>query len=270
MTDDNSKSSMLLPLVVQLGFAGSRRWFDSSQHSDIDAARFEKEIENWLTKRLTKLREDLGLEPRHFFCGISALAIGGDTVFCKACQCNKTPLRIFLPQTRDEFVSASTKESGPDFPSQLQKDEVTALLDSPGVIQERLVSDFVFLSIHVVSWGFDADGASILGVTGIAVFEKIFRPLFREFFGSILTARLAPRGKAQSARLKKMRFVRIGIATAKGRMKHRRRRPLRFTFLRTSWRGDGAYPDQLWTELPGRTVFPASFRATDEMQRCDI
>jgi hypothetical protein len=140
MNDDKTTNAAPLPLVVQLGFAGSRELLDESQHAGIDVASFEAEVETWLAARIRQLRTDLALEDHHFFCGVSALAIGGDMVFCKACQANGVPVRIFLPQTRDEFLNA-VGSNGPDFSLESQKDEALRLLNGSNVIQEWLVSN---------------------------------------------------------------------------------------------------------------------------------
>jgi FtsH-binding integral membrane protein len=139
MADERKPNPMPLPLVVQLGFAGSRRLLDAKQYPSVDPVRFEAKIETWLVERLHKLRQEIGLDAQHFFCGISSIAMGADSIFCKACRMNKIPMRVFLPQTRDEFLDAVGSE-GPDFPSPY-KEEALGLLNSEHVIQERLVSD---------------------------------------------------------------------------------------------------------------------------------
>jgi hypothetical protein len=129
-----------LPLVVQLGFAGSRQLLDvENGGTPADPADFETKIQQWMGPRLKQLHADLGLQPRHFFCGVSAIAVGADTVFARTCQASGIPLRVFLPQTRDEFLHANGS-SGPDF-NDSQRAEALRLLDTPHVIQERLVSD---------------------------------------------------------------------------------------------------------------------------------
>jgi hypothetical protein len=135
----SSQSSDALPLFVHLGFAGARRLLKVEEHPDVDAAAFEAEVEKWLVQRLQSLRDDLRLRPHHYLCGVSALAAGADTIFARACQTLDIPLRVFLPQTRNEFLHARGTRS-PDFTDQ-QREEANRLLDAPHVIQERLVSD---------------------------------------------------------------------------------------------------------------------------------
>jgi hypothetical protein len=139
MSDDRSIPTIPLPLVIQVGFAGSRRLIDLKTHPGINVVDFEERVKVWLADRLRQLRIDLGLEEGHFFCGISAIAVGGDTVFTKACLISGISQRVFLPQTRDEFLNAAGS-SEPDFTAD-QKREAAGLLESPHVIQERLVSD---------------------------------------------------------------------------------------------------------------------------------
>src|SRR4051812_19748846 len=115
----------VLPLVVQVGFAGSRVLVDVREHPGVDVCRFEGEGEEWLGGRvggveggggggLGALKGGLGLGEEHFFCGISAMAIGGDMVFSRACRRKGIVQRVFLPQTRDEFFKAGGS-SGTDF-----------------------------------------------------------------------------------------------------------------------------------------------------------
>lgn len=128
MSHANS-SKAEFPLVVQVGFAGSRKI----------PAEFEAEIRKQLAEVLAGLRSSLNLKPWHFLCGISQLAIGADTLFTQVCQFSGIPQRIFLPQHRDEFLNAIGSE-GPDF-SETQKQSALTLLNSPHIIQERVVSD---------------------------------------------------------------------------------------------------------------------------------
>jgi len=125
----STKPQFEFPLVVQVGFAGTRRL----------PAGLEEQIQVQVAEQIEGLCKSLNLKPRHFLCGISQLAIGADTVFTRVCQSLQIPQRIFLPQHRDEFLNA-VGTSGPDFdPS--QKDAARTLFNSPHVIQERVVSD---------------------------------------------------------------------------------------------------------------------------------
>lgn len=129
-----------LPLVVQLGFAGSRALFKSAKGPVADASKFDAEIENWLANRITRLRSELGLEPRHFFCGISQVAIGADTIFCKACRSLNISQRVFLPQHRDEYLRAAGSDGTPDF-SPDEQAVAREILDGPNVIQQHVASE---------------------------------------------------------------------------------------------------------------------------------
>jgi hypothetical protein len=128
-TSQASSPNAEFPLVVQVGFAGTRKI----------PAELDEEIRKQLATEITNLRHTLGLAPRHFLCGISQLAIGADTLFTLACQSAGIPQRIFLPQHRDEFLNA-IGSIGPDFNEQ-QKLFALTLLKSSHIIQERVVSD---------------------------------------------------------------------------------------------------------------------------------
>jgi hypothetical protein len=135
----SAEAGGLLPLVVQVGFAGSRRLLDADEHPDIDLATFEAEIERQLAEHLDRLVADLSLEGRHFPCGISQIAIGADTLFTRVCRDRAIAQRIFLPQPRDEYLRAEGS-AGPDFTEE-QRAIALDLLASPHIIQERVVSD---------------------------------------------------------------------------------------------------------------------------------
>jgi hypothetical protein len=126
-----------LPLVVQLGFAGSRVLVPTDWDGSL-AAGFEDALAQRLAARLDALRRDLGLTT-HFLCGISQIAIGADTAFTRACAERHVPQRIFLPQHREDFLNAAG-ESGPDF-SPSQRAVARELLSLPHIIQECVVSD---------------------------------------------------------------------------------------------------------------------------------
>jgi hypothetical protein len=129
-----------IPLVVQLGFAGSRNLSDAAIHLDaVRSARFEEDVCQLLIELIAHLRSELKLSSQHFFCGVSQIAIGGDTVFTRACQHLKIPQRIFLPQHLDEYLVASGRQ-GPDF-SPTQQQTARELLTDPHIIQEWVVSD---------------------------------------------------------------------------------------------------------------------------------
>jgi hypothetical protein len=128
-----------LPLVVQLSFAGSRMLFDPKRHPRLDREVFERDAQRLLRDRIEELQTDLELTDRHFWCGISQIAIGGDTLFARVCQDLKIRQRIFLPQHRDDFLAAQAKNGQPDFSVQEQQ-VARDLLASPHIIQEQVVS----------------------------------------------------------------------------------------------------------------------------------
>lgn len=132
-----------LPLVVQLGFAGSRHLLDKDANPDVDETAFLLSVEKHLTQRLRSLRDpggELRLRPHHRLCGISQIAIGADTLFTRACATLGIPQRILLPQNRDEYLNAVNSRGDRDF-SDAQRDEAIRLLASPHVVHERVVSD---------------------------------------------------------------------------------------------------------------------------------
>lgn len=129
-----------LPLVVQLGFAGSRALLDAAAHPGVDAAQFDAALLTQLTDRLRRLPAELGLDPdRHFICGLSSLAIGGDMLFTRACGALAWPQRILLPQQREDFLRATGSDGTPDF-SPAQREAARNLFASPHLIQESVAS----------------------------------------------------------------------------------------------------------------------------------
>jgi hypothetical protein len=131
---------MSLPLVVQVGFAGVRNLYDSQQHPTINSVAFEEALQQRLKEVLATLPTTLGLEPQHFLCGISQLAIGADFAFTRACMESKTLQRILLPQHRDGYFTAVGSAGKPDFTPEQQL-VAERLLASEHIIQQRMVSD---------------------------------------------------------------------------------------------------------------------------------
>lgn len=129
-----------LPLVVQVGFAGSRRLLEDTDDPGVDAGRFHAALQRWLGARLHALRADLGLGPHHFLCGVAQVASGADQVFVRACRDRGIDVRVFLPQPRDGYLTALGSGGQPDF-APAERAEAEALLSGPPVIQERVVSD---------------------------------------------------------------------------------------------------------------------------------
>lgn len=140
MTEHHSSSVSAIPLVVQVGFGGSRMLFDPALHPGIDAERFESDAVHALAERLLRLRAELNLTDRHFLCGISQIAIGADTVFTRACQALAMPQWVLLPQQRDDYLAAASSSGVPDFSAE-QSNAAQALLGSPHIIHELVVSN---------------------------------------------------------------------------------------------------------------------------------
>jgi hypothetical protein len=128
-----------IPIVVQVGFAGSRNLFNLSQHRNLDPADLEAQAYECLLTRLAELGARLGLSDRHVLCGISQIAVGADTLFTRACQALGFAQRVLLPQHRDDFLSASSPDGVPDF-TQAEENAARELLGSPHIIEERVVS----------------------------------------------------------------------------------------------------------------------------------
>ena len=140
MTRQIRSNGQPLPVVVRLGFAGSRFLIDSTVQTTLDENHVQQVVETYLRERLKKLHLELGLSERHFFCGISQVAIGGDAIFASVCGSLQIPVRVFLPQHRDAYLDAVGASGTPDF-SPVQKAAALGLLNSPVVIQEQIVSD---------------------------------------------------------------------------------------------------------------------------------
>lgn len=127
-----------IPLVVQLGFAGSRRLVDLQAHPEVDEAEFLTAVERHLGAVLRELPVRLGLTKRHFLCGVSQIAVGADMVFTRACATMGMRQRIFLPQHRDEFFQATGKSGERDF-SEAEAAEGAALMGSEHILRRRCV-----------------------------------------------------------------------------------------------------------------------------------
>lgn len=130
-----------IPLVVQVGFVGSRRLVDAAAAPQVVSAEFENALLPLLTARLQQLTVELGLDSaRHPVCGLSSIAAGGDLMFARACQALDWPHRVFLPQLRDDFLDAVGSTGERDF-SIAEADAARAAMASPNIIEEILVSE---------------------------------------------------------------------------------------------------------------------------------
>lgn len=129
-----------LPVVVSIGFAGTRVWLEpDSTWAEEEHGAYMREIRSHLQELLVELPARLKWQSHHFGCGISQVAIGADMLFTEVCAALPMPQRIFLPQAREEYLSARGADHLPDFTVQEQA-EAVRLLASPHIIEERVVS----------------------------------------------------------------------------------------------------------------------------------
>lgn len=140
-----AKGDMQLPLVVQIGFSGSRELF-SLAASTGGRNQEQLELEAELASQFEEILRDeiqFNFENKSnlFFCGISQAAIGSDIVFSNACKKLRWTQRIFLPQHRDAYLNAEGTY-GPDF-TDSQRADTEQVLSSSHIIQERVVSHSV-------------------------------------------------------------------------------------------------------------------------------
>jgi hypothetical protein len=128
-----------IPLVVQIGFVGSRRLLDAASAPEV--AAFEAALLPILRARLQCLSADLRLDHgRHPLCGLSSLAVGGDLLFASVCRELAWPHRVFLPQLREDFLAATGSGGVRDF-THAEADIVRKALAATNVIQERVASE---------------------------------------------------------------------------------------------------------------------------------
>ncbi len=133
--------AVAVPIIVALGFAGSRYLLEGDSTLDAPGRHgFMAALEAHLRDRIAALPVELGLSPAHVLCGISQVAIGADTLFTRTCAGLELPQRVFLPQSRDEYLSAFESADTADF-EQHERREAERLLASPHIIEERVVSD---------------------------------------------------------------------------------------------------------------------------------
>jgi hypothetical protein len=132
--DNLTTTQPALPLTVQLGFAGSRHLLEhlppGPQSQDQLRAEFKA--------ALLSLPESLRLGSQFFFTAVSQMAVGADCLFTELMAELGWPQRVLLPQPREEFLGA-VGSRGPDF-QPAQRAHAEALLDSPHIIEERVVS----------------------------------------------------------------------------------------------------------------------------------
>lgn len=127
-----------LVLAFHVAFAGARKLFDAAAIGGEERARVERAVQEQLVEHLKTVPEKCGFDPRHRPCGVASLAVGADARFAAACADLGWPLRVLLPQPRDEFLSADA-DGVRDF-TDTEAESARQLLDSSGVIEVRVVS----------------------------------------------------------------------------------------------------------------------------------
>lgn len=136
MTAPNEISRFGFPCVIQVGFAGSRLYFESEYSDSAARSAAEELVKGRISEELRGIVELAG--ERYFLCGISQIAIGADMLFTRACQEQEIVQRIFLPQHRQAYLDAIGSNGTPDF-SNSEKREAVELLSSPLIIEERAI-----------------------------------------------------------------------------------------------------------------------------------
>ena len=129
----NNLNTPKIPLVVHIGFSGSRQLFVDSNNQ----IEFLGQLESCLRDALQTIPDKFKLN-NNFLCGASQLAVGADTLFTKVCQETNIPQRVFLPQHFDEFLNA-VGSRGSDF-SGPEKEQAIQLSQSDHIIEQCVVS----------------------------------------------------------------------------------------------------------------------------------
>ncbi|HYH68563.1 MAG TPA: hypothetical protein VD866_27975 [Urbifossiella sp.] len=124
-----------LRCVVHIGFAGADTLFKAE---DADKAALTLALQKELAARIERLKQDLGLKPAHFLCGLSQLRNEADFIFTRVCAEAGIPQRILLPQPPDQYLPAA--DPGPDSPPDAHA-ELRRLISSSHVIEVRGVAD---------------------------------------------------------------------------------------------------------------------------------
>ena len=138
---NNPSSDPGLPLVVQIGFAGSRRLYDSEEHPDVDPRAFEQAVQLKL-QVIRGLGDELRLGPKRFFCGVSQIAAGpADSLHAGVQRAEFAAANLSHPAARRLSDGAKRRRRRrrhrPGAPAACE------LLDSPHVVQERVASDAI-------------------------------------------------------------------------------------------------------------------------------
>jgi hypothetical protein len=127
-----------LPIVVQVGFAGSRRLFATPDPGVQRSRQWEDLLLPQLIDRLQTLPQRLGLGRQHLLCGVSQLAVGADTLFTLACQSMGIPQRLLLPLPGDAFLAAGSGGQ-PDFSAE-DRQRAGHLMTSAHIAELRVAS----------------------------------------------------------------------------------------------------------------------------------
>jgi hypothetical protein len=135
MSISHERLPTTVPLVVQVGFAGSRQL----QAPGSPAAHADEELLATMIERLRELPARLALSPQHLLCGVSQLATGADMLFARALQALALPHRVLLPQPPQAFLGAGAPGE-PDFTPQ-EQNEARAMLASSNIAEVRVASD---------------------------------------------------------------------------------------------------------------------------------
>lgn len=135
--------------AIHLGFAGARALIPAAFDTEQTLSTYEA-LAALLAAELAVLKPALGLSEASgaFFVGVAQVAVGADWVFADACAALGIPLRVFLPQTREEYLSAQDS-NGPDFDeSKSERSAALARLNHSNVIEERVASDSTNRSVR--------------------------------------------------------------------------------------------------------------------------
>lgn len=143
--------SAALPVVVMLGFSGSRqlrpdcpaRLESTTMLSDAEAGPsdpFTDALQQALVERLVTLPSALGLRPAgHFLCGQSQMATEADRLFERACGQLEIALRVVLPEPAERFLDSGNAAGQPDFDDD-PRQQAKGLLAGAHVVDIRVVS----------------------------------------------------------------------------------------------------------------------------------
>lgn len=158
-----------LPLVVRVGFSGSRLLAEHSRDDTPAAREWLATLRQALHDQLAQLPQALGLSAQHFIVGQSQLAVGADTLFTECLQQLGWAQRVLLPQPRAAFLAAGGSQ-GPDFlPHERQQAE--ALFAAPHLIDEAVVG-----GTGTRAERFDESNLRILGESDLLVCLRIEQP----------------------------------------------------------------------------------------------